>query len=68
MNTQWKLNEIKNQNRFQTIKGDRNGHKYISFRIDVCFSEYSLAVEVNQKGHTDNNPIFGKKGQEATEK
>ena len=32
---------------------DNNGRKYILFRIDIYFSEYSLAVEIDEKGHTD---------------
>ena len=30
-------------------KVDKNGHKDILFRIDVYFSEYKLAVEVDEK-------------------
>ena len=41
---------------------------YILFRIDVYFSEYSLAVEIDEKGHTDRNFIFEEKRQKALEK
>ena len=30
-------------------KVDKNGHKDILFRIDVYFSEYKLAAEVDEK-------------------
>ena len=50
------------------IQVDKNGCKYILFRIDVYFSEYSLAVEIDEKGHTDRDFIFEEKGQKALEK
>ena len=31
------------------IQVDNNGCKYISFRIDIYFSEYSLAAEIDEK-------------------
>ena len=31
------------------IKVDDNNHKYISFKIDIYFSEYSLAVQYRLK-------------------
>ena len=43
------------------IQVDNNGHKYILFRIDIYFSEYSLAVEIDEKGHTDRDFIFEEK-------
>ena len=50
------------------IQVDNNGHKYILFRIDIYFSEYSLAVEIDEKGHTDRDFIFEEKRQKALEK
>ena len=44
------------------------GRKYILFRIDVYFSKYLLAVEIDEKGQIDRDLIFGEKGQEALEK
>ena len=38
------------------------------FRINVYFTEYLTAVEVDEKGHTDRDLIFEKKRQEALEK
>ena len=35
------------------------------FRIDVYFTEYFLAVEIDEKGHTDREPIFEEKRQKA---
>ena len=43
------------------IQVDNNGYKYILFRIDIYFREYSLAVEIDEKGHTDRDFIFEKK-------
>ena len=38
------------------------------FRIDIYFTEYFLAVEIDEKGHTDRNLEFEEKRQEALEK
>ena len=50
------------------IQVDNNGKKYILFRIDVYFTKYCLAVEFNEKGHTDRDLEFEQKRQEALEK
>ena len=50
------------------IQVDNNGRKYILFRIDIYFSECSLAVEIDEKGHTDRDLIFEEKRQKALEK
>ena len=50
------------------IQVDENGCKHILFRIDVYFTEYLLAVEIDEKGHTDRDLIFEDKRQEALEK
>ena len=50
------------------IQVDENGCKYILFRIDIYFSECFLAVEIDEKGHTDRDLIFEEKRQEALEK
>ena len=39
------------------IKVDENACNYILFRVDVCFSEYNLAVEVDEKEHSDRISI-----------
>ena len=40
---------------------DDNDQEYISFRIDIYFTEYSLTVEIYEKGHTDRDLEFEKK-------
>ena len=55
-------------NTMKKIQVDNNGCKYILFRTDIYFSEYSLAVETDEKGHTDRNFIFEEKRQKALEK
>ena len=47
---------------------DNNGYKCILFRIDIYFSECSLAVEIDEKGNTDRDIIFEEKTQNALEK
>ena len=34
------------------IQVDSNGQQYIWFRIDIYFTKYGLAVEIDEKGHT----------------
>ena len=50
------------------IQVDSNGQKYILFRIDIYFTKYCLAVEIDEKGHTDRDLIFEEKRQKALEK
>ena len=50
------------------IQTDENGSEYILFRIDIYFTEYSLAVEIDEKCHTDRDLMFEKKREEALEK
>ena len=50
------------------MQADKNGCKYILFRIDIYFSECSLAVEIDEKGHTDRDINFKEKRQKALEK
>ena len=50
------------------IQVDNNDQEYILFRIDIYFTEYFLAVEIDEKGHTDRNLIFVEKRQKALEK
>ena len=38
------------------------------FRIDIYFTKYCLAVEIDEKGHTDRDLKFEEKRQEALEK
>ena len=50
------------------IQADKNGCKYILFRIDIYFSECFLAVEIDEKGHTDRDILFEEKREQALEK
>ena len=49
-------------------QADKNECKYILFRIDIYFSERFLAVEIDEKGHTNKDIIFEEKKQKALEK
>ena len=50
------------------ISTDKNECAYILFRIDVCFTKYFLAVEIDEKGHTDRDLIFEEKKTEGFRK
>ena len=50
------------------IQVDENGCKYILFRNDVYFTEYLLAMKVDEKGHINRDLTFERKRQEALEK
>ena len=55
------------------IKVDKNEREYILFRIDVYFTEYFLAVEIDEQNHEGRKLIFEKnnkknKKQKALEK
>ena len=52
----------------EKIQVDENECKYILFRIDIYFSECFLAVEIDERGHTDRDLIFEEKRQKALEK
>ena len=45
----------------EKIKVDKNGCKYILFRIDAYFTEYFLAVEIDEQNHEGREIIFEKK-------
>ena len=47
---------------------DIKEHEYILFRIDVYFTEYFLAIEINEINHASRDLIFEEKKQEALEK
>ena len=50
------------------IQVGNKGQKYILFKIDIYFTKYSLAIEIDEKGHTDRDLIFEEKRQKALEK
>ena len=39
------------------IQTDKNDREYILFWIDAYFIEYFLAVEIDEKGHTDRDAL-----------
>ena len=45
----------------EKIKVDKNEREYILFRIDVYFTEYFLAVEIDEQNHEGRELIFEKK-------
>ena len=47
---------------------NENGNKYILFRIDIYFTKYSLAVEIDEKAYTDRDIIFEEEKKKALEK
>ena len=55
-------------NIMKKIQVDKNGCQYILFTIDIYFNKFLLAVEIDEKGHTDSDFIFEEKRQEALEK
>ena len=50
------------------IQVDKKGCKYMLFRIDVYFHKFLLAVEIDEKRHTDRDLISEEKTQKALEK
>ena len=50
------------------IQVDKNGQQYILLRIDIYFTKYCLAIEIDEKGHTNRDLIFEEKRQKALEK
>ena len=50
------------------IQVDKNGGEYILFRTDIYFNKFLLAIEIDEKGHTDRDLIFEEKRQKALEK
>ena len=55
-------------NTMKKIQADKNGCKYILFRIDIYFSECFSAVENDENGHTDRDIIFEEERQKVLEK
>ena len=49
------------------IQVDNKDQEYILFRIDIYFTQYFLAVEIDEKGHTDRDLVFEEKRQKALE-
>ena len=45
----------------EKLEVDKNGKKYMLFRIDVYFTEYFLAIEIDEQNHEGRELILGKK-------
>ena len=45
----------------EKIKVDKNEREYILFRIDVYFTEYFLAVKIDEQNHEGREIIWKKK-------
>ena len=52
----------------EKIKVEKNCCEYILFRIDVYFTEYFLALEIDEKNHEGRERIFQRKRQDVLEK
>ena len=52
----------------EKIKVEKNCCEYILFRIDVYFTEYFLALEIDEKNHEGRERIFQRKWQDVLEK
>ena len=56
------------ENYKKRLQVNKNGQQYILFRIYIYFTKYCLAIEIDEKGHTDRDLIFEEKRQKALEK
>ena len=52
----------------EKIKVDKNEREYILFRIDVFFTKYFLAAEIDEQNHEGRDLVFEEKRQKALEK
>ena len=52
----------------KNIQVDNNERKYILFKIDIYFTDFSLALEIDEKRNTDKDLVFEIKRQKALEK
>ena len=48
-------------NIMKKIQVKKNGCKYILFRIDIYFNKFLLALEFDEKEHTDRDLLFEEK-------
>ena len=56
------------ENYKKRLQVNKNGQQYMLFRIYIYFTKYCLAIEIDEKGHTDRDFIFEEKRQKALEK
>ena len=52
----------------QKIKADKNGCECILFKIDVYFTKYFLAAEIDEQNHESRELLFKEKRQKALKK
>ena len=52
----------------QKIKVDKNGCEYILFKIDVYFTKYFLAAEIDEQNHESRELLFKEKRQKTLKK
>ena len=64
----YEINPYFSEHYEKRIQVDNNGKKYILFRVDIYFTKCCLAVEIDEKGHTDRDLKFEEKRQETFEK
>ena len=64
----YEIDRYFSENYKKKIQVDKNGQQYIFFTIDIFFTKYCLAVEIDKKGQTDRDFIFEKKRQKPLEK
>ena len=57
----YKIDSYFSEHYKKQIQVDSYGQKYMLFRISVYFTKYCLAVETDEKGHTDRDLEFEKK-------
>ena len=57
----YKIDPYFRKNCEKQIQVDNNDKKYILFRTDVYFSEYCLAIEIDETSHTDRDLFLNKK-------
>ena len=64
----YEIDPFFNEHHKEKIKADKNDCKYILFRNDVYFTEYFLAVEIDEQNHEGRELIFEKKKRRGTRK
>ena len=63
----YEINPYFHEHYHKKIHVENNDQKYVLFRIDVYFAKYSLAVEIDEKRHTNRDHIFEEKRQKTIE-
>ena len=50
-----------------SLENMQTQYNVLSYRIDLCFHDYKLAVEIDENGHSDRNINYEIKRQKAIE-